>query len=221
MKPPNQNGAVLSRRAVGRFGSTPTRPLPPQRLPGSGHWSLATSHPMRTFSIFLLSCASVLGAYGSIQVVSTARTNAQTASVTTKDVFTRDGQTNLVRDAKTKAGVVQIRIHRFYHGGSLVGNFVAMPDSSGCMTEAASPYAMSFEFDESQNVRSAVIGTKDGVVLDFFRCTNGIFVPVERSVIQKANSGGADMRQLFDPEHVRKTSPKGFVREAQDLIEKH
>jgi hypothetical protein len=57
--------------------------------------------------------------------------------------------------------------------------------------------------------------------LDLFRCTNGIFTPVEGTVIQKANAVGGDMKQLFDPEHVRKTSPEGFVREAQDLIEKH
>ncbi len=175
---------------------------------------------MRAFIIFVLSCASVLAADGDIRVVTTVRTN-DSGSVSTKEVFTRDGQTNLVRNTATKAGAVQIRIHRFYHGGALVGDFVAMPDSSGSTTEAGSPYAVSFEFDASHKPKSAVIGTKDGVVLDIFSCTNGIFSPVERSVLEKANAVGADMRQLFDPEHVRKSTPEGFVRDAEKLIEKH
>lgn len=179
---------------------------------------------MRVFILFLLSSASVLGADTGIQVITTVKTNTETTGIYTMDVYMRDGQTNLVRRTRSKvgtAGVVQIRIHRFYHDGSLVGDFVSMPDSSGFTTEAGTPYSVSFEFDVSKSVKSAVIGTKDGVVLDAFSCTNGIFTPVERSVLQKANAVGADMKQLFDPKHVRKTTPEGFVREAQDLIEKH
>lgn len=153
---------------------------------------------MRTFIVFLLSCASALGADSGIQVVSTAKTNAQTASITTKDAFTRDGQTNLVRDTKTKAEVVQIRIHRFYRGGTLVGDFVAMPNSSGFTTEAGTPYSLSFEFDASKSVKSAVIGSKDGVVLDAFTCTNGVFSPVESSLITKANSVGSEVRGVIE-----------------------
>ena len=175
---------------------------------------------MRAFIVFLLSCASVLGADSDVRVVTTVRTN-DSGRVSTKEVFTRDGQTNLVRSTATKAGVVQIRIHRFYHDGALVGDFVAMPDSSGFTTEAGTPYSVSVEFDTVRNPKSAVIGTKDGVVLDAFSCTNGIFSPVERSVLRKANAVGADMKQLFDPEHVRKSTPEGFVREAEQLIEKH
>src|SRR6267143_4530403 len=100
---------------------------------------------MRTFIVLILSCASVLGADAGIRVVTTTKTNAQNASINTKDTFARDGQTNLVRNTKTTAGALQIRIHRFYHGGALVGDFVAMPDSSGCTTEANSPYSLSFE----------------------------------------------------------------------------
>ena len=176
---------------------------------------------MRTFVILILSCASILDADTGLRVVTTAKTNAETASISTRNVFTRDGQTNLVRSTKTKAGVVQIRIHRFYHSGQLLGDFVAMPDSSGFTTEADSPYSVSFEFWPTKEVRSVVIGTKDGVALDAFTCTNGVFSPVASSVIQKANAVGSDMKQLFDPKHVRKTSPEDFVREAEGLIEKH
>src|ERR1044071_10469765 len=91
---------------------------------------------MRAFIVFLLLCASVFGADGDIRVVTTAKTNAETASITTKDFYTRDGQTNLVRHTKTKAGAVQIQIHRFYHAGLLVGDYVATRGFSGFTTEA-------------------------------------------------------------------------------------
>ncbi len=61
---------------------------------------------MRAFIVFLLSCASVLGADSNVRVFTTAKTNAETASIITKEFYTRDGQTNLVRHTKTKAGVV-------------------------------------------------------------------------------------------------------------------
>lgn len=176
---------------------------------------------MRTFIPLVLSCASVLGADTGIRLVTTAKTNAETASISTKDTFTRDGRTNLVRSSKTKAGVVQLRMHRFYHAGILVGDFVAMPESSGLTTEAGSPYSMGFEFDASHRPKSAVIGTKDGVVLDAFTCTNGVFTPADSAVIQKANALSGDMTPMLDPDHVRKTSPHDFGREVEKLIEKH
>ncbi|NGO40100.1 hypothetical protein G4L39_11955 [Limisphaera ngatamarikiensis] len=175
---------------------------------------------MGALIVFLLLCASLLGAEGDVRVVTTVRTN-DSGSVYTTEVFTRAGQTNLVRTTVTEAGAVQIRIHRFYHSGTPVAIFVAMPHSSGITTEAGSAYSLSFEFDASHKPTSAVIGTKDGVVLDLFRCTNGIFTPVEGAVIQKANAVIRDLKQLFDPEHVRKTSPEDFARAVQDLIEKH
>ncbi|SRR6266536_6710882 len=100
---------------------------------------------MRAFIVFLLSCASVLGADSDFGVVTTTKTNAETASVYTMDVFTLHGQTNLVRRTKTKSGVVQIRIHRFYHAGTLVGDYIAMTDSSGLTTEAGTTYSVSLE----------------------------------------------------------------------------
>ncbi len=153
---------------------------------------------MRAFIVFLLSCAAAFGADGDIRVVTTAKTNAETASITTKDFYTRDGHTNLVRHTKTKAGVVQIRIHRFYHAGSLVGDFVAMPDSSGFITEAGTPFSVSLESDASRNPKSVVIGTKDGVIMDAFSCTNGIFSPIESSLLTKANATGSQVRGAMD-----------------------
>lgn len=153
---------------------------------------------MRAFIVFLLSCSSVFGADGDIQVVTIAKTNAETVSITTKDFYTRDGQTNLVRHTKTKAGVVQIRIHRFYHAGSLVGDYVAMRDSCGFTTEAGIPYSVSLECDAARNPKSVVIGTKDGLILDGFSYTNGVFFPVEKSLLTKANSVGLEVRGVME-----------------------
>jgi hypothetical protein len=178
-----------------------------------------SSHAMKIFIVLILSCASVLGADTSIQVVTTVRTN-QSGRVSTKDVFTRDGQTNLVRYTNTKAGAVQIRIHRFYHDGLLVGEFVAMPDSSGLTTEAGSKYSMSLEFGPSKEVKSAVIGT-NGVVVDAFMATNGVFYPADISLIRKANDIGGDVSKLLAPTHVTNTSPSEFQHEVERLIEKH
>ena len=174
---------------------------------------------MKTFIALVLSCASVLGADTSIQVVTTVRTNAS-GSVSTKDVFTRNGQTNLVRNTSTKSGVVQIQVHRFYYNGLLVGDFVAMPESSGSTT-AGSPYSIGFEFGPTKEVKSAVIGTKDGVILDAFMATNGVFYPADISLIGKANDIGGDVIKLFAPAHVTNAPPGEFEHEVEQLIEKH
>lgn len=145
------------------------------------------SHTMKAFIILVLSCASVVGADTGVRVITTVRTN-ESGSISTKDIFTRDGQTNLVRSTSTKDGVVQIRFHRFYHGGSLVGNYYyfATQDSSAFITEAGIPYSLSFEFGPSNQLTSAVIN-KDRMIVDAFSCTNGLFYPAEVSRIQQAN----------------------------------
>jgi len=168
----------------------------------------------------VLACASVLGADNGIRVFTTVKTN-ESGVISTKDVFTRDGQTNLVRSTLTKAGVMQIQLHRFYHGGSLAGSFVARTNSSGCTTEADSHYSLSFEFLPSKEVRSAVIGTKDGVVVDMFNCTNGLFSPMESSLIIKANTFTKDLRDLFSPAHFTNMPPEDFGREVEKFLEKH
>jgi len=175
---------------------------------------------MRTLAVLILSCASVLGADTAIHVITTVRTN-ESGSVDTRDVFTRDGQTNLVRTTKTKAGVVQIRTHRFYHDGKLICDYVAMGDaSSGFSTEGGCPYSITLELWPSKEVRSIVFGT-NGVALDWFACTNGVFTPVDSSLLKKANAFGEDLRPLFAPAHVTNTTPDDYAREIKQFIKKH
>lgn len=175
---------------------------------------------MRTIIALVLSCASALGAENGIRVVTTVKTN-QSGYISTKDAFTRDGQTNLVRSTYTKLGVVQIRLHRFYHDGTLAGSFVATTNGSACTTEADSHYSMCFEFLPSKEVRSAVIGTKEGVVIEWFNCTNGLFSPVESSLIRKANDFTKDVRKFFSPSYLTNTPPEAFGRDVEKFLEKH
>ena len=170
--------------------------------------------------VFMLSCTSVLSADTGLRVVTTTRTNAETAIIYRTDVYTRDGQTNLVRRTKTKAGVVQVQVHRFYYRGALVGDYLVMPDSSGLTTEDGCPYSVSIQFWPSKEVRSVVFGT-NGVVLDAFMATNGVLYPADSALIHKANEIGGDVAKLLSPAHVTNTPPADFVREAGKRIEKH
>ncbi len=158
---------------------------------------MLSQHAMKAFIVLILSCVWLIAADGDIRVYTAAKTNAETASISTKEFFTRDGQTNLVRHTQTKAGVVRIRVHRFYHAGTLVGDFIDMPDSSGFSSEAGTAYSLNLECDASRNPKSVAISTKDGVILDAFAYTNGVFSPVDASLLTKANSAGSEVRGVM------------------------
>jgi len=174
---------------------------------------------MKTIILFLLFCVAVSGAETGLRVITTAKTNMETATISTKEVFTRNGQTNLVCNTKTKAGVLQIRVHRFYHGSSLVGILTAMPDSSSTTSEAGAPCALDFEYGRSGELKYAAIVGKDGVLLDLFTCTNGMLFPVQDSILTNAVGIGASARELMS--HAQKVTPEQFRREVGDMIEKH
>jgi hypothetical protein len=174
---------------------------------------------MRAFIILVLSCVSVLGADTGVSVVTTSKTNAEMASVSTKEVFTRDGQTNLIRNTKTQSGTVQIRIHRFYHAGGLVGMLTETPDSSSTTSKAGCPFALDFEYGPSSQLKYAAIVSADGVLVDAFCYTNGVLSPVPSSELSGAAEISADAKKLISG--ARKMSPGQFHREVEQMIEKH
>jgi len=143
---------------------------------------------MRTFAILILSCASIFAADTEVRVVTSITTNVDSKSVTTTDVFTRAGKTNLVRQTSTKAGEVRVRVHWFYRDGARLATFVATPDHSAFVPGTNSHYSVSLEFGPSKDVRYASIVEKDGYILDAFTCTNGIFYPDEISHITELNA---------------------------------
>jgi hypothetical protein len=150
---------------------------------------------MKTLITFFLSCASVFAADTGVMVATSTTTNAESASITTTEVFTRDGQTNLVRQTITKDGVVLRRVHRFFGDGARLATYVVDPASTGQFPiraggfypESGSRYSVSLVFSPSNEVSYAMIGKNDGHILDGFTCTNGIFQPDELSNISEFN----------------------------------
>jgi hypothetical protein len=151
---------------------------------------------VKVFIILILSCASVFGADTSIQVVTTVRN--ESGVVSTFDVFTRDGQTNLVRRADSSSGVVWRQVHKFYCQGLLVGDFVVLPRECSSKSKAGSPYTFAITFGPTNEVKSALVSSKDGVLLEAFTATNGVFYPVDASVIRKENE---IVRQFLSSAH--------------------
>ena len=150
---------------------------------------------MKTLITFFLSCASVFAADTGVRVATSTTTNAESASITTTEVFTRDGQTNLVRQTNTKDGVVHRRVHWFFRDGARLATHVvdrshdgyAGPASTLFVPQPGLRYSVSSEFSPSNEVTYAAICKNDGYLLDGFTCTNGIFHPDELSHISERN----------------------------------
>lgn len=138
----------------------------------------------KAFLLLALSGASAFAADPALQQFSVARTNGDT--IATLDVFTRSGQTNLVRSTVTRNGTVESCFHKFYQRGFLVGEHWCYPDSSGFITEANAPYSMIFRSSSSNRVSTAYICSEDRIVIDYFTATNGLFYPVNTSAVQEA-----------------------------------
>lgn len=176
---------------------------------------------MKTYIVLLLSGATVLGADTGIRLVTTAQTNAATGRIiSTRDVFMRDGQTNLVRDTTIYTSSNHYQVQQFYHDGLLVGNYVTMQNASGFNTEAGSPYSLQLTLGSSNGVKFVVIGTKDGGAVDAFTCTNGGFSPVEKSVVQKRDAFGKELNRV-SAEHTRNMSPQDVDRAVAELMKKY
>jgi hypothetical protein len=112
-------------------------------------------------------------------------------SLATVEVFTRGGQTNLIRQTHTKDGVVLFRNQSFYHNGTDVGSYMyqtANGTNAGVNSVAGTPYHFYVGFDASNRPRSVQIRATNFVMLDWFGCTNGVFYPLETSAIQEANT---------------------------------
>ena len=141
---------------------------------------------MKTYIILILSCISIFGADTSIKITTTAQTNAISGSIFTADVFTRGGQTNLVRNTVTREGVVERQLHYFYHDGVLVGTYSFMPDSLGFVSEAGSPYVVIGNYCPSKGISQTIICTQDRLTVDYFTATNGVYYPADSAALLDA-----------------------------------
>jgi len=108
-----------------------------------------------------------------------------------KDVFTRDGQTNLVRFSESTNGTTIVDSHHvFYHDGKPVGECLGTaPRFIQIDSKAGSRYSIRYNsgggpYNEPVSV---YILETNGDCVDLFRCTNGLFYPVESKVIKDYN----------------------------------
>jgi len=151
---------------------------------------------MNKFIFLILSCASVFGADTSFQITTTTETNALAGSIFTMDIYTRDGQTNLMRTTETRQGVVDRRRQWFYHDGVLVGEYYDYISTSFFIVEAGTPYVVSEKHYPYIGCNQVIVQTKDYVVLDSFTAgTNGVFYPEDNAAVRNMNKTPADTRK--------------------------
>jgi hypothetical protein len=148
---------------------------------------------MKTIVAYILSCLSVVAAgTNDVQVFTTTDTHTQPGILITLDTFTRGGQTNLLRDFRTKDGALTIRNHRFYHDGVQIGGYITYPTHSISYSVAGAPYSMSFQYDAANQLRSALV-TSNTTILESFPCTNGVFYSADSAFIQKVGQLSASL----------------------------
>jgi hypothetical protein len=147
---------------------------------------------MKAIIVCILSCLSVFAAdTNEIQCFTWTYKIMPEDSLATVEVFTRGGQTNLVRNTHTKDGFVLFRSQSFYHNGAEVGGYtyqIANGTNTMIDSAAGAPYYFGIDFDSSNRPMSAQIHATNFVMLDWFLCTNGVFYPADSSLIRKANS---------------------------------
>src|ERR1700722_5655939 len=133
--------------------------------------------------LLILSCLSVVAGTNDIRVVTWSYKVMPEDSLATIEVFTRDGQTNLVRHTHTKDGVVLFRSQSFYHDGIEAGVFTYQvkngPDATMISSAAGAPYYFDVALHAANRPLSAHIMATNFVLLDLFFCTNGIFYPAD------------------------------------------
>jgi hypothetical protein len=147
---------------------------------------------MKPIIVFILSFLPIFAADANdIHVVTWTYKVMPEDSLATIKVFTRDGQTNLVRQTHVKDGVVLFRSQSFYYKGTEVGNYmyeVANGTKTVFGSSAGAPYYFDIDFDSSNRPLSAQIRATNLMLLDWFLCTNGVFYPADGLLIREANA---------------------------------
>jgi len=146
---------------------------------------------MKTIIIWILACLPVLADTNDIRVVTWSYKVLPEDSLATIEVFTRGGQTNLIRQTHTKDGVVLLRNQSFFHDGAEVGiytyNTRMGPDVTSVGSAPGASCFFNIAFDSSGRPRAAHITATNLMMLDWFDCTNGVFYPTDTSLIRQAN----------------------------------
>jgi hypothetical protein len=141
----------------------------------------------------LLCCLSVFAAdTNEIRIVTRTDTKVSPGYLVTYEEFIRGSQTNLLRVTSVKDGVTNSIAHNFYHRGAYLGRYSQGGGYTFVNSAAGAPYALTFAWDSSNQIRTASVTTTNYVILDSFTCTNGIFYPEESSRIEESNRKNKD-----------------------------
>lgn len=155
-----------------------------------------------------------------VQMTTTTWTNAETGTFRQRAIYTRDGQTNLVRTRRGSATEArQVLAHRVYQDGKLVTMISEVRGSFSVMTKPGSPYGASVEFYPDKTVRAVALMAADGTFVDLFTGTNGVITPVSSADLRKAQEVGADALELMSGA-TNKTS-SGFPTGLEQMMERH
>lgn len=137
------------------------------------------------FIILILTAVTVLAA-DDIAVTTVTKTNGYYGTVTTKEYFTRAGQTNLQRSTTTYLtnGVLKSRSHFIYYHGQRVAGHISSPSHGFTLTQSDPGFGVSFEI--SSNILTDVtLSDRDGNLLDWYIATNGVLTPIPSSELRK------------------------------------
>ncbi len=156
---------------------------------------------MKAITIFLFSCATVLGADDDVRVF-TCTQNLSWGATNIVETYVRGEETNLICTMLIAPHEPLYRIHQFFHRGERLGSYVTGTNSSGCITLPSPQYMLSFSLGPSNELRAVIIGNKKGEVVDAFGCTNGVITPVSTSILRQAKF--VDMRQFVHPDSIRR-----------------
>jgi hypothetical protein len=151
----------------------------------------------------------------------TCQTNGQ--RIVTLDTYTRAGKINLtvktvVRENDRKA---YYRIQNVYRNGQVVMDINDMGDGLIISAKTQAECNVGTLFRTNSGLAEVTLMDANLTTLDHFTVTNGVLYPSPSTSIIKVNEIGADIRKLFDPANMQKTTPKEFAQEASKLKEKY
>ena len=135
---------------------------------------------MKTVFSLILLCVSALAADDIAVTTSVKPHSSRPGQTTTREVFARGGQTNLVRVTTTRDGMVIFRLHRFYYHRTLVADHMQrlLKPLEGSDLITTSGFSLTLGFGTNNQILEAYIGDKKGNILDAFTSTNGALFPV-------------------------------------------
>ncbi|MGD0516649.1 MAG: hypothetical protein ABSA26_03870 [Thermoguttaceae bacterium] len=116
-------------------------------------------------------------------------------------------------------------IQRVYNNNKIALEILEMKETVGdgfsFFVKSGNDCDVGAHFTPEGKLDNVTLGTKDGIITDHFTVTDGLLHPMESSKIEKANKIGQDMKKLFAPENIEKSTPAEFGKQVDKLIDKH